>query len=369
MDVTSNPNINFPPEKLQKTVDVIQEIRSQVAFLQTLLEKNACGATDVKTHMGLLRHRYDDLAALFGYDGVSRALDQAHSDNRAANLEIAELKRRLGKKTTAQGASSRLNALEQAFHTWRRLCGFDYVSTGWTQYSLTLEFTSHIDHQDDDDDKDNNGADSFGDRDLAGRIRKKVPYRFGKGSDWDLKKDSFHDDMLDTDKNREKLKDLLTSTFPGASVHGFSSHRDGQWYLLRMKGAVPWEAIETWLASVDPKAADDEGMYYVRLREIQATLASDRFMKDLGPAIERNLLRDAEKCQLAIAAYERWKAAPKDGGGHLLEDLRLEGPDGAFLIGRGLGTNASMERLELTFGLDAQRDLDPSWAPKKEEET
>lgn len=75
MDVTSDPNIDFSPEKLRKTVNVLQSIRAQVAFLQTIIEKGVCNTKDVKTYMGMLRHHYDDLAALLDYDGISKDLD------------------------------------------------------------------------------------------------------------------------------------------------------------------------------------------------------------------------------------------------------------------------------------------------------
>lgn len=66
-----------------------------------------------------------------------------------------------------------------------------------------------------------------------------------KREDWDIFEDQFHDELLDTDKNRKNLENLYEKYLPGFRIWKFESHRnDYGHFVLRHTVYVPFEAIE-----------------------------------------------------------------------------------------------------------------------------
>lgn len=256
----------------QERADAIQEIarlRSQTEFLSELIRTGNCNADEAKCHMTLIRQVHDSLAGLLHTDALSKDLDDAYASCRAANARVRELEKQLGEDVTAQAAVSRLQACESWFQAWYKLCGFDYMSLEWGPYGLSFKSSSEIDHRGDDPENI-----TFGNRELAVMIAPLVPYEF---LNYDLKRDTFHDSLKDTQANHDKLDGLFIRTFTGARIFSFTSHLDGNDRLLRIEGHVPWESIEKWHGTMLEKAAKlprPTGRLYVEKAELASRLAS-----------------------------------------------------------------------------------------------
>ena len=66
-----------------------------------------------------------------------------------------------------------------------------------------------------------------------------------KREDWDIFEDQFHDELLDTDKNRKNLEKLYKKYLPGFRIWKLESHRnDYGHFVLRHTVYVPFKAIE-----------------------------------------------------------------------------------------------------------------------------
>ncbi len=112
----NGPDRAAPPgSAAEKIVGTVTDAYRHLSLLAELAKMDKITPVDARTHMALLRHTYDDLAALLGEDGISRELDEAHASCRAANAEIRDLKEKLGQGATAEAATARLSRLEKAF--------------------------------------------------------------------------------------------------------------------------------------------------------------------------------------------------------------------------------------------------------------
>lgn len=247
---------------------VIQETRNQLGFLYTLVSRDECTPQSANTHLSLLRNQFNDLSRLLdGGETISRALEQARADNRAANARIRDLESQLGAGVTAAAAMSRIRHLTSAFYTWMELHGFHYATVTHTDFGILTELSGEIETiQLPPDERVENIT--FGDRGLAMELAPVVPYLFGASSEWDVFSDrSTRWYLENTDANRARMNDLFRE-FPKVvkpqlvpdpdgvcpAIHDFTSRRQENHFDLGTKIFLSYEEIERWLQEASEKA-------------------------------------------------------------------------------------------------------------------
>lgn len=274
-----NRSLDLSREDRESAVDEAGKLLSSISFMRSLLTGGNFNMDEANCHLSLIRHGYDALAGLFNMDPLSKELDKSYAMCREANARAADLEKQLGEGVTAAAAASKLSQLEDWFCTWYQLSGFHYMTLEYNKFGLSFETSDEIEHEPVEPENV-----SFGDRALAVKIAPVVPYAF---RDFDLKRDTFHDNIRDTQMNHDALVLLFKSAFPDARVHGFRSHSDGpDEFMLRMKGHVSWADIEKWhckvLEEADKIKGRNTGALYVRQAELAGKLASRTFTGHAG---------------------------------------------------------------------------------------
>lgn len=267
-----NEKLDLSPQERADILGETDRLRSSVAFMGELAGKGKLNRDEAVVHLSLICQAHDSLAGLLGVDAVSTALSESNRLLQAANARIHELEQKLGSEISVPAAMARLKSCEDWFATWYQLCGMHYISAEWSPYGLKFDTSDQIEHPSDEPE-----SITFGDRTLAVRIAPCIPYAF---LNYDLKHDTFHDNLLDTQPNRNNLENLFKRAFPGAKIFSFKSHLDGTDRLLQAEGHIPWEDIEAWHAAMleaSGKLPAPAGTLYVEKADLASRLASKAY--------------------------------------------------------------------------------------------
>ena len=351
-----NKKIPMTPEERSDAVQVIRRLHNQTMFLARLLDADAVGESEANVHMSLMRQSYDDLAALLRTDAISRELDETHALCRKANARVRELEAQSGKSITADAAMSRLKTLTDWFATWWKLSGFHYMETTWLQWGIQFRSSHEIDH------RNARGANiRFGDKELAMQVSPVVPYLF---DNVDLRKDTHHDDLRLTSENVEKLRNKITTVFPGFRFTSCTGRMDHDEMLMELNGIVPWADVEAWRNKALAEAAKlpprNTGKYFVELAGLERSLNNERGTADWPKNL---ILKDRDRLNYLRAVCGLWTTMQDTCRGQpaIKDDLTLDWVmDGKacskfFKSGTEYDTMASWIAKE--FALDVKADL------------
>lgn len=347
-------------------VDEITKSREQLRFMAELLKNGDFRSDECRTHMALMRHTYDSLSQIFKTDVLSGELERAYAACREANNRISQLEAQLGAGVTASASEARLREVQSWFETWYQLYGLHYVTLQWFASGLQFETSDQVDKNTGDPENI-----TFGDRQLAIRIKQLVPYGM---VNYNLREDTFHDNLLDTEANRSLLAKTFRNNFPNVRIHGFESYaNNGRDMFLRLKGFIPWSDIENWHRSVleawaaMPKP-ENCGRYYVEKAAIESRLASKLYTGHAGAGqiqADRDrlkYLRDLTKlwdefCDIRPQRTEHRRTALTTTCPIRLEN-RTIGKDAVNVDFPAGARWAQIEAwFEKTFDLDIKRDL------------
>lgn len=225
----------------------IINILSQTNHLRTLINEDMLRKSDANTLLYLthndLNHMDDILT-----EGRYKDAEIARLTNmlQESNNERNELRQELGQSAKAHTITYGLRHYMNALYAWLELTGFHYASMRFEMMGITCDISHDIDHKLDDPRNI-----TFGDKALAAKAASRTPYRFDEHTRFDLYRDSFHDELLDTDNNREQLKQLFRTVFPESRLQGFSVRFDRELALLRTYVYVPYADIQKWSNEMD----------------------------------------------------------------------------------------------------------------------
>ena len=122
------------------------------------------------------------------------------------------------------------------FRAWYQAAGIRYAKIDYTSYSLKIEICNEL---------DNNRKDRLTtDKELCKKLAEEMPF-ITESPDWDVVHDHYTSELLDTDKNRKNITNLLKKYFPNVRIFSFNSYRnDFESFSLRCCANVPYTDIE-----------------------------------------------------------------------------------------------------------------------------
>lgn len=248
MELTVSPNFKdkspaFADEAAKKAaLKKTNELLSSLGFFRNLILEHEPQKADVWTHLGLLEHGVSELSELTGYDGMLRKDREARfAETRAANIKIRELEAALGTGTGPDAVGAGITHYMNVLGTFYSACGFRYASMDPTRWGIHAEFTHELTKTVE--------RSPFADKKLLAMAVLSCDF-IPSLKDWDLERDQFHDNLLDTDKNRANLRAMYADVFPGDGVREFRSVRDGDMYYLKHEITVSWENLAAWEAKI-----------------------------------------------------------------------------------------------------------------------
>lgn len=240
-NAASDGPVNMTIETSGEAFRTIQHLRQSLAFFSTQLADGKLMKSDVQTHMSLIRQSYDDMARLLNHgDVLSKELEETQALCRAANQRCRELEQQLGQSVTAKAVEAGLKRLITIFEAWYELAGFHYAKIEVNPYGCLLcDFSSQIALEE--TRRERNRTDEY--RQI---LENKVPYLFKDTPDkkFDLQKDTYHNDLMDTDNNKKLLTTAFNNWFPNSSIYGYKTRKDRGQFLLSVQIRIEFQDIE-----------------------------------------------------------------------------------------------------------------------------
>ena len=220
----------FTPSEAELGV-IVKKINEELAALSCFREVLTDGGavnTDVWTFMGSNESLHCELAKLVGYDSILAKLKvERHAEVREKNQEIRRLTDQLGRGCSVAAVVGALRRYESNLREWCTSVGFDYchvvsLSTGWLSAELTPTMNVVVDEPE------------------GGELKTDGGFALAQTSRHRL-------ELLDTDANRQLVRELLGGQFAGVRVTGFSSRvlDDGQ-FALTTRFDVPYADLDAF---------------------------------------------------------------------------------------------------------------------------
>lgn len=228
--------LDLSNEDKSKIQQIIKKTINSLAFMSQRISDGA-DMNDVHTHMSLLEYSVQDLTPLTHYDSVlAEETENRHKEIRELNRRVHDLETQRGREVTADAVSAAIRRYEDVFRAWYQAAGIRYAKIDYTSYSLKIEICNEL---------DNNRKDRLTtDKELCKKLAEEMPF-ITESPDWDVVHDHYTSELLDTDKNRKNITNLLKKYFPNVRIFSFNSHRnDFESFSLRCCANVPYTDIE-----------------------------------------------------------------------------------------------------------------------------
>ena len=228
--------LDLSNEDKSKIQQIIKRTIDSLAFMSQRISDGA-DMNDVHTHMSLLEYSIQDLTPLTHYDSVlAEEVESRHKEIRELNQRVYELETQRGREVTADAVSAAIRRYEDVFRAWYQAAGIRYAKIYYTSYSLKIEICNEL---------DNNRKDRLTtDKELCKKLAEEMPF-ITESPDWDVVHDHYTSELLDTDKNRKNITNLLKKYFPNVRIFSFNSYRnDFESFSLRCCANIPYTDIE-----------------------------------------------------------------------------------------------------------------------------
>lgn len=240
--------VDISADDLKSAQKIIVETISQLQFFQHELKQPPVTVSTLSTHLGLLEYAVSDLCNHLHYkDSVlAKEIENRHKEIREANIRIHELTEQLGAGITADALNGALRRFEHILIAWYEAVGWEYGATKFYAHGIEIELSAELSHSE--------SEPHLSDRtDLYNAIQ---AFQYGlRNMNPDLSTEGkYHTYLLDTDKNRDIVDQLLVLYLPGAHISGFHSIRNGQSLIMRSDLLIPYAALEQLEQRFSPKA-------------------------------------------------------------------------------------------------------------------
>lgn len=228
--------LDLSDENKAKIQQIIKKTIDSLAFMSQRISDGA-DMNDVHTHMSLLEYAVNDLTPLTHYDSVlAEEVESRHKKIRELNQRVHELEEKRGREVTADAVSAAIRRYEDVFRAWYQAAGMRYAKIDYTSYSLKIEICNELDN----DRKDRLTTN----KELCKKLAGELPF-IAESPDWDVVHDHYTSELLDTDRNRENITNLLKKYFPNVRIFSFNSYRnDFESFSLRCCANVSYTDIE-----------------------------------------------------------------------------------------------------------------------------
>lgn len=228
--------LDLSDENKAKIQQIIKKTIDSLAFMSQRISDGA-DMNDVHTHMSLLEYAVNDLTPLTHYDSVlAEEVESRHKKIRKLNQRVHELETHRGREVTADAVSAAIRRYEDVFRAWYQAAGIRYAKIDYTSYSLKIEICNELDN----DQKDRLTTN----KELCKKLAGELPF-IAESPDWDVVHDHYTSELLDTDKNRKNITNLLKKYFPNVRIFSFNSYRnDFESFSLRCCANIPYTDIE-----------------------------------------------------------------------------------------------------------------------------
>ena len=229
----------------EKAIKIINESLSSLLVLRDLIKTDKVVVSNIDTHLSLNESFHAELSKILGYDSIlAKEYEERHLEIRKKNEEIRQLKEQRGKEVTPEAITGALRLYEDIFRAWYENEGFEYGSiSSKSDYGMTVELTSNMNFTEDTSPERNPIYQTIWSDDISTESKIK--------NGWDIYESQFHAELLDTDNNKKRIKELLLKNFPKVSIHSFCGRRnDYGSFSLRVEFYISYSDLDNYYKSL-----------------------------------------------------------------------------------------------------------------------
>lgn len=230
--------VDLQPEQKERTLNCMTKLYQSLELFYQLVNDDKLSEENVRTHMGLYESYFTELSDILGYDSaIAEERRSRYTEIRTLREQLRESLAEQSKTITTDLLIEKLNHLDDLFRVWYSSLGFHYASQEKiTQRMFLYTVTQELEKE---------PSCSCVPKECRKYMDEWGIVPINRREDWDIFEDQFHDELLDTDKNRKNLEKLYKKYLPGFRIWKFESHRnDYGHFVLRHTVHVPFEAIE-----------------------------------------------------------------------------------------------------------------------------
>lgn len=239
--------LDLSKDEHDKIDDLISKIVASMQFFYQRLHENPT-MEDTWTHMGLFESYFKDLSPLVKYDSIMvTERENRFKEIREKNEKIRQLQSMLGKEITAEGVTAKLREYDDIVRLFYGSLGFEYASLeSYNTNGIVYRFTPNLFDEPDD------GTSSL--KQYTPNFQKAFNPIIGDNTEYDVYKDTYHSELLDTDKNRKLIQKLMTDTFPDSLIRKWESRlNDFDSYSMSFTIFIPYNDIDNLGKRVMPE--------------------------------------------------------------------------------------------------------------------
>lgn len=238
--------LDINEKALNEANRLLIELEENINFFRQRLSEQP-KLSDVQVHMHLYEHYLNELTSLLGYDSIlQEEYKQRYIDIRALNLEIHRLNKLIGNGVPPESVTSKLRTYDDAMRLWYGSHGFDYANLeSYSAYGINYRFNGDLSYDKDD------GLSSRKER--RDSFYSKYPLITAENTVYDIYRDSYHAELLDTDKNKQLIQELLSDNFPNSRILEFHSrHNDFGSFTMNFSVSISYGDIDNLIKNVVP---------------------------------------------------------------------------------------------------------------------
>lgn len=237
----NHTKLNLTDDNHKKALDLLGKIAGASSFFRQILTEKANMAemTDSNTYMGLIESYFSELSPLVKYDSVlAEERQNRYTEIKSLRQEISDLESKLGETVTPEGLTAALRRYQDTVRCFYGALGFQYARLDeCTAWSVVYTFTSELQYEPDDG--------TSGMKELSAKFIKQFGLLASPDTVFDIYRDKYHAELLDTDNNKRQIQTLFTDVFPNIQFHKFESRRnDYNSFSLRFTVALSYQDIQ-----------------------------------------------------------------------------------------------------------------------------
>ena len=215
--------VDLQPEQKERTLNCMTKLYQSLEFFYQLVNDDKLSEENVRTHMGLYESYFTELSDILGYDSaIAEERRSRYTEIRTLREQLRESLAEQSKTITTDLLIEKLNHLDDLFRVWYSSLGFHYASQEKiTQRMFLYTVTQELEKE---------PSCSCVPKECRKYMDEWGIVPINRREDWDIFEDQFHDELLDTDKNRKNLEKLYKKYLPngGGSIFTFEIKGDAQ---------------------------------------------------------------------------------------------------------------------------------------------
>lgn len=251
-----NPTpLNMTKDEIDNADDVLQKMISSLDFFRHILttpRQKPVNMTESHTYMGLFESYFKELSPLVRYDSVlTEELNNRYQEIRELHTEIEQLKAQLGSGTTPEGVSAALQHYDDILRCFYGALGFQYVRLdNLNSWNMTVTFTHELQYEPD--------AGYSRNKEFSQKCIEHFDIISRENTPFDIYRDSYHAELLDTDNNKQLIQNLILQYFPNARFHSFKGRRnDFESFSSEFTVALPFTDLDNLYHNIMDEPAEN----------------------------------------------------------------------------------------------------------------